>query len=852
MNRSIRKTQHERGVAMFLAIFALMLLAGVGLAMLYSASTETSVDTNFRDQQVATYGALAGLHEARERLIIGLDRGADDIAWPQGLPDPTKKNIVYIINPGPGQSFSDIQPWNPSNDYYDKELCTETLMSGFCTAGVPPSNSNWYRAIDNSDSSAGGSWKNATSPSYRWVRIQLKADNTITNHPTRTGADGTQVCWSGVKTEMGEAAAGANYNTDCSPKGAIDSITVIQGGHGYDPAAPPTVTISSPGSGITATATANIKVTSTDQVTSITLVNPGSGYTSNPTVTLSSPASGTTATATATYVKSGKSVETVGLTSPGSPQACYATDPSVSITGGGGGGATASPVMSNGQTCVASWKVSGSCSAQEGNSNVAVTSSGGGGSGFAGTVTFKKGGGKVDTYAITDPGSGYSTPPNITISGCNLAIAPVLGYQISSVQVTNGGSGYTSTPTVTVSAPSSGGLPTASATLGSASPNAGQINPYIQITNRGSGYSTAPTVTITGGGGSGATAVASLGGTGEIVGFTLGEHGSGYASTVPPTVTISGGGGTGAVAVANIAPTNWYGPVFLLTSYAETRKFGTRRGAQSMMQMEASYAPWVPPWNFQFGGAITLLGPDPAMDFPKSANYIVNGKDENSCGGVATNKPAIAISDQSALSTLITEATSGGSKPGNYQGSGSSTPDIEFLKSLEGADVKTLEDIMTRYRQAAQAIPGAYHSGNLSVSDWGTAQNPLFTFVDGDFQMGPNTGYGVLVVTGSITFKGNYTWNGPVIAIGQGQVDLGGGGSGTFNGALLVAKTRDSSGNLLATAGSPDINYNGGGTNTINYDHCWAENMISTISTPSATRPLGEPLKVLSLRTLSN
>jgi len=58
----------ERGIALFLAIFALLLLSAVGLAMLFASDTETSISINYRDKQVAIYGALAGLQEARDRI----------------------------------------------------------------------------------------------------------------------------------------------------------------------------------------------------------------------------------------------------------------------------------------------------------------------------------------------------------------------------------------------------------------------------------------------------------------------------------------------------------------------------------------------------------------------------------------------------------------------------------------------------------------------------------------------------------------------------------------------------------------------------------------------------------------
>lgn len=76
----------------------------------------------------------------------------------------------------------------------------------------------------------------------------------------------------------------------------VSGINVLNGGDGYDPANPPTVTISG-GGGSGASATAQVDDDGT--VVSIVVDNPGSGYTTFPNVTVSDPASGQTATAEA-------------------------------------------------------------------------------------------------------------------------------------------------------------------------------------------------------------------------------------------------------------------------------------------------------------------------------------------------------------------------------------------------------------------------------------------------------------------------------------------------------------------------------------------------------------------------
>jgi uncharacterized repeat protein (TIGR01451 family) len=72
----------------------------------------------------------------------------------------------------------------------------------------------------------------------------------------------------------------------------------------------------------------------------------------------------------------------------------------------------------------------------------------------------------------------------------------------------------------------------------------------ISIASGGSGYTTAPTVTFANGGGTGATATATITG-GAVTSITVTTGGSGYTSN--PTVVFSGGGGgTGAIANSTI------------------------------------------------------------------------------------------------------------------------------------------------------------------------------------------------------------------------------------------------------------------------------------------------------------
>ena len=63
-----------------------------------------------------------------------------------------------------------------------------------------------------------------------------------------------------------------------------------------------------------------------------------------------------------------------------------------------------------------------------------------------------------------------------------------------------------------------------------------------------------------------------------------------------------------------------------------------------------------------------------------------------------------------------------------------------------------------------------------------------------------------------------------ILVIGQGMMTEQGGGGGQFNGSIFLAKTNSSTSpySTLASLGTPVIQWNGGGTNGIQYNSCWA------------------------------
>jgi len=167
------------------------------------------------------------------------------------------------------------------------------------------------------------------------------------------------------------------------------------------------------GTGITATATVSGVSTIGASLGSIVLTDDGSGYTSTPTVSISAPTSGITATAVAitTSVGNVTSIKEIRLTNAGLGYTST-NPPTVTISGGGGSGAAATAVVVSGGILSLSLTENG-----RGYFGTAPTITVSGPSvGQTATVKSVISNGQLSALQITNAGSGYTTIPTVTIS----------------------------------------------------------------------------------------------------------------------------------------------------------------------------------------------------------------------------------------------------------------------------------------------------------------------------------------------------------------------------------------------------------------------------------------------------
>lgn len=242
-----------------------------------------------------------------------------------------------------------------------------------------------------------------------------------------------------------------------------------------------------------------------------------------------------------------------------------------------------------------------------------------------------------------------------------------------------------------------------------------------------------------------------------------------------------------------------------------------------------------------FPAALTLDGPNPSFGPATSSNFITNGNDGSGPNGNACPAATGAVSAIGAYSSTDANSisTTIGSQKNNYPGYGAAPSVSSTYGIVPPAEqsVSGLEQVVTDVTAAAGEIVTGPAS---ALPNYGTATNPVIAVVQGDFNLKDVTGYGILLVTGTLTVSGTAGWRGVVLVIGQGKIDGNASTGNEFDGAMLVATTRDGVGNLLGSLGSPVVNWGTATGNGIYYNTCWLKKAASSL-----------PYQVLSFREVS-
>jgi len=221
-SKSRKNKNSEKGFALLIAIFTLLLLTAIGAGMVAMTNTDTSISANFRDEQTAYFAAKAGIEEVRDRLRQGPAGTTPNTLMTNAyfstsaLPGAAN-GVLYITNPSTGDV---VTPWvtnGAATVYPDDEICSELINTANpCSAGVPTG--TWYVPAVGSSSS----YEPTTGLRFPWKWVRITAKTNLTSSGTTASGsslasvDGTvtdvnyRVCWTGSQEVAINAATYAN------------------------------------------------------------------------------------------------------------------------------------------------------------------------------------------------------------------------------------------------------------------------------------------------------------------------------------------------------------------------------------------------------------------------------------------------------------------------------------------------------------------------------------------------------------------------------------------------------------------------------------------------------------------
>lgn len=278
--------------------------------------------------------------------------------------------------------------------------------------------------------------------------------------------------------------------------------------------------------------------------------------------------------------------------------------------------------------------------------------------------------------------------------------------------------------------------------------------------------------------------------------------------------------------------------------------------APYQVSTQPSSPPMGPP-NINFPGALTLAGNNVSFEGPGTSSFLVNGLD-HSTGCSPANYMVSSIgftnSGDSSKSNIVA-GTAG--QAANYLGFPLSGPppqpstspnsilDVSLTIRPNWLTPVGLDAVVQDITKSADIVFNGSINGNTSLTPLGMLPSkPLTIIVNGDLDLNGwhDTGYGLLLVTGTLKYDPDATWEGLVLVIGQGNFVSTKSGSGGIDGAVFVAKTRDASNNLLSTLGQASYSQTGSGGNLGKGIYYWS----CLVNSSGAQAPL--TYKVLSFR----
>jgi hypothetical protein len=399
---------------------------------------------------------------------------------------PATASAVMSLGTTPAQGFAYLQPTGlksvvVKNGGYQYNSPPTVVMAGGAStvagtvASITVINGGNYYYAGATVTISGGGGSGATAGAVTIVNNVITAiavanpGSGYTSPPniTISGAIGSGAIAAAVLS-TGASTAVCSATLFGAP---LSRLVITNPGVAYS--AVPTVTVSGGGG---SGAVVEVVVNSTGSINALLIINPGSGYTSQPIISFSGGAPSVAASAVAfidssvnaiTVISSGSgyqavplvvaveeggaifaptltsgAISTVSVVAGGR----FLTAPTLSISDATGTGATLTAVLGPVGLAASMFYVVNAGIGYPVNTTIALTLTGGGGSGGTAEAVIDSLG-TITSVTILTSGSGYTSSPAVTFTppatGAGGEVACVLTFPLASVVVNTGGSGYT-------------------------------------------------------------------------------------------------------------------------------------------------------------------------------------------------------------------------------------------------------------------------------------------------------------------------------------------------------------------------------------------------------------------------
>lgn len=234
-------------------------------------------------------------------------------------------------------------------------------------------------------------------------------------------------------------------------------------------------------------------------------------------------------------------------------------------------------------------------------------------------------------------------------------------------------------------------------------------------------------------------------------------------------------------------------------------------------------------FDFETPAGVTIRGADDCSALTlatgNSGSKIYSGVD---AAGNEPQRPAFAVTpcdEEEATNGLEKPDTISDPKIGLLGDDDTNPGTVETPSFLDSAN--KARAYLNGLQSKAQTLNRYFKSGT-TVND--SVNSPMFTFIDGDCNL--TSGSGFLVVTGTLTMRGNTNFKGSIMVLGKGVLIRDGGGNGEILGGITIAAFGRTAGGFT----SATFNTNGGGNSTVQYDSTALRNGLGSGTNVSGIR----------------